>query len=150
MRFSALPPFDTSKRIDQSLPVSTAYNTQWLSWISSQPLNPKSGYGWILSFSREEQQLVFSIDHCQFLCYVVLKIFFKEVINSTENESCLCLYFMKTIVFWVIQSDNHMSCVPENLLMCFWTCFKVLISWDNRGECPNFFYFYSTTQHVQG
>nr|XP_022286732.1 uncharacterized protein LOC111099656 [Crassostrea virginica] len=79
------------------------------------------------------------MNHCQFLCYGLLKIFLKEVINSTENESCLCSYFMKTVVFWVIQNDNHMAWVPENLLMCFWTCFKLLISWVHRGECPNFF-----------
>ncbi|XP_078337031.1 uncharacterized protein LOC111099656 isoform X1 [Crassostrea virginica] len=79
------------------------------------------------------------MNHCQFLCYGLLKIFLKEIINSNENESCLCSYFMKTLVFWVIQNDNHLAWVPENLLMCFWTCFKLLISWVNRGECPNFF-----------
>ena len=46
---------------------------------------------------------------------------------------------MKTIAFWVIQNDNHLAWVPENILMCFWTCFQLLISWVNRGECPNFF-----------
>ena len=75
----------------------------------------------------------------QFLFYLLFKIFLKEVINSNGNESCSCFYFMKTIVFCVIQNDNHMAWVPENLLMCFWTCFKLLISWVNRGESPNFF-----------
>ncbi|XP_078336954.1 cyclic GMP-AMP synthase-like receptor 1 [Crassostrea virginica] len=107
--------------------------------ISSSLLNPESGCDWRMSFSRAEQQLVNSMNHCQFLCYGLLKLFLKEVINSTENESCLCSYFMKTVVFWVIQNDNHMAWVPENLLMCFWTCFKLLISWVHRGECPNFF-----------
>ncbi|XP_078337005.1 uncharacterized protein LOC144626588 [Crassostrea virginica] len=107
--------------------------------ISSSPLNPRSGWEWRISFSRAEQQLVYSMNHCQFLCYGLLKIFLKEVINSTENESCLCSYFMKTLVFWVIQNDNHLTWVPDNLLVCFWTCFKLLISWVNRGECPNFF-----------
>ena len=32
---------------------------------------------------------------------------------------------MKTLVFWVIQNDNHMTWVPENLSMCFWTFFKL-------------------------
>ena len=79
------------------------------------------------------------MNHCQFLCYGLLKIYLKEVINSTENESCLCLYFMKTVVLWVIQNDTHLAWVPENLLMCFLACFKLLISWVHRGECPNFF-----------
>nr|XP_022286728.1 uncharacterized protein LOC111099655 isoform X1 [Crassostrea virginica]XP_022286729.1 uncharacterized protein LOC111099655 isoform X1 [Crassostrea virginica] len=107
--------------------------------ISSSPLNPERGCEWRMSFSRAEQMLISSMNHCQFLCYGLLKIFLKEVINSTENESCLCSYFMKTVVFWVIQNDNHLSWVPENLLVCFWTCFKLLISWVNLGECPNFF-----------
>ena len=107
--------------------------------ISSSPLKPDSDCEWLISFSRAEQQLVYSMNHCQFLCYGLLKIFLKEVINSTENESCLCSYFMKTVVFWVIQNDNHLTWVPENMLMCFWTCFKLLISWVYRGECPNFF-----------
>ena len=46
---------------------------------------------------------------------------------------------MKTIVFWVIQNDSLMEWVPGYLLMCFWTCFKLMISWVYRGECPNFF-----------
>ena len=107
--------------------------------ISSSPLNSESGCEWRISFSGAEQKLVSSMNHCQFLCYGLLKIFLKEVINSTENESCLCSYFMKTVVFWVIQNDNHLTWVPENLLVCFWTCVKLLISWVYRGECPNFF-----------
>ena len=107
--------------------------------IGSSPLNPESSCEWRISFSRAEQQLVSSMNHCQFLCYGLLKIFLKEVINSNENKSCLCSYFMKTVVFWVIQNDNHLAWVPDNLLVCFWKCFKLLMSWVNRGECPNFF-----------
>ena len=107
--------------------------------ISSSPLNPESGFEWRISFSRAEQILVSSMNHCQFLCYGLLKIYLKEVINTNENETCLCSYFMKTIVFWVIQNHNHIAWVPDNLLECFWICFKWLLSWVNRGECPNFF-----------
>ena len=45
---------------------------------------------------------------------------------------------MKTIMFWVIQNDSRINGAPENLLTCFWTCFKLLVSWVYRGECPNF------------
>ena len=46
---------------------------------------------------------------------------------------------MKTILFWVVQCDRSLHWVPCNLLSCFWTCFKVLLSWVYKGECPNFF-----------
>ena len=95
---------------------------------------------WRISFSRAEQKLVYSMNHCQFLCYGLLKVFLKEIIDiEPNNPSCLCSYFMKTILFWVIQCDSSLHWVPSNLLFCFWSCFKVLLSWVYKGECPNFF-----------
>ncbi|XP_078316744.1 uncharacterized protein LOC111101641 [Crassostrea virginica] len=95
---------------------------------------------WRISFSWAEQKLVYSMNHCQFLCYGLLKIFLKEVIDvDPNNPSCLCSYFMKTILFWVVQCDRSLHWVPCNLLICFWTCFKLIISWVYKGECPNFF-----------
>ncbi|XP_078327863.1 uncharacterized protein LOC144623337 [Crassostrea virginica] len=105
----------------------------------SSLLNLGNDCEWRISFSRAEQILVYSMNHCQFLCYGLLKIYLKEVINTNENEACLCSYFMKTIVFWVIQNHKHLAWVPENLLECLWICFKLLLSLVNRGECPNFF-----------
>ncbi|XP_078337562.1 uncharacterized protein LOC144626698 [Crassostrea virginica] len=99
---------------------------------------PERDREWRVSFSGAEQKLVYSMNHCQFLCYGLLKIFLKEVIDQ-NNPSCLCSYFMKTIMFWVIQCDSSLHWVPCNLLSCFWTCFKVLLSWVYKGECPNFF-----------
>lgn len=108
--------------------------------ISSAPSNPEKDIEWRVSFSRAEQKLVYSINHCQFLCYGLLKLFLKEVINAGTNDPSLCTYFMKTVLFWVIQNDRCLDWVPCNLLMSFWACFKLLISWVYKGECPNFFY----------
>lgn len=107
--------------------------------INSSTSNLKRDCEWRLSFSGAERIIVYSFNHCQFLCYGLLKIFLTEIINEGKRDSCLCSYFMKTVVFWVIQNDTFMKWVPSNLLMCFWTCFKLLISWVYRGECPNFF-----------
>nr|XP_022288208.1 uncharacterized protein LOC111100529 [Crassostrea virginica]XP_022288209.1 uncharacterized protein LOC111100529 [Crassostrea virginica]XP_022288210.1 uncharacterized protein LOC111100529 [Crassostrea virginica]XP_022288211.1 uncharacterized protein LOC111100529 [Crassostrea virginica] len=101
---------------------------------------PESDNEWRISFSGAEQKLIYSMNHCQFLCYGLLKVFLKEIIDiDPNNPSCLCSYFMKTILFWVIQCDRSLHWVPCNLLSCFWTCFKVLLSWVYKGECPNFF-----------
>ena len=107
--------------------------------ISSVPSDREKEIEWRISFSGSEQKLVCSMNHCQFLCYGLLKIFLKEVINAEVNNPCLCSYFMKTIMFWVIQSNSSRQWCPSELLQFFWTCFKLLLSWVYKGECPNFF-----------
>ncbi|XP_062582351.1 uncharacterized protein LOC134244092 [Saccostrea cucullata] len=92
---------------------------------------------WRLSFSQAEQQLVCTMNHTQFLCYGLLKIFLKEIINCRENE-LLCSYYMKTTMFWMMQSGQVTWC-PTNLLDCFWNCLKYLIHCVYCGVFPNFF-----------
>lgn len=101
--------------------------------------SPEEYLEWRLSFSDAEQKLVYSFNHCQFICYGILKIFLKEVINEQSSSPILCSYFIKTVLFWVIQNDKTLNWTPENLLCCFWNCFKLLIHWVNTGCCPNFF-----------
>uniref|UniRef100_K1Q079 Uncharacterized protein n=1 Tax=Magallana gigas TaxID=29159 RepID=K1Q079_MAGGI len=93
---------------------------------------------WRLSFSQAEQKLVYSMSHTQFLCYGLLKIFLKEVVNHGIEEPFLCSYFVKTTMFWLIQIGNITWC-PHNLLDCFWKCFKCLLHCVYRGVFPNFF-----------
>ncbi|XP_062613010.1 uncharacterized protein LOC134274796 [Saccostrea cucullata] len=77
------------------------------------------------------------MNHAQFLCYGLLKIFLKEVINCGEDE-LLCSYYMKTTMFWMMQLGQVRWC-PNNLLDCFWSCFKYLLHCVYRGVFPNFF-----------
>ena len=107
--------------------------------ISSLPLDPERDSEWRISFSGAEHKLVHSMNHCQFICYGMLKIFLTEVINTDISDPCLCSYFIKTLMFWAIQLHSPIKWKPCNLLSCFWTCFKLLISWVYKGECPNFF-----------
>ncbi|XP_061190188.1 uncharacterized protein LOC133198050 [Saccostrea echinata] len=100
---------------------------------------PENGEEWRISFSQAEQKLVYSMNHSQFLCYGLFKVFLKEVINFQENEPILCSYFIKTIVFWVIQTNNSLIWTPDSLLNCFWECLKLLIFCVHIGNCPNFF-----------
>ncbi|XP_062575554.1 uncharacterized protein LOC134237486 [Saccostrea cucullata] len=100
---------------------------------------PENELEWRISFSKAEQKIVYSMNHCQFLCYGLFKIFLKEIIDSQNDASPLCSYFIKTCVFWVIQNDKALKWTPYNLLSCFWKCFQLLIYWVHIGECPNFF-----------
>ncbi|XP_062599369.1 uncharacterized protein LOC134260853 isoform X2 [Saccostrea cucullata] len=104
--------------------------------IGSKPENEDE---WRISFSQAEKKLVCEMNHSQFLCYGLLKILLKEVINSQLNSPVLCSYFVKTILFWVIQNNKSLIWTPNCLLSCFWKCFKLLIYWVRIGECPNFF-----------
>jgi hypothetical protein len=81
------------------------------------------------------------MNHCQFLTYGLLKLFLKEVLNNgvSDDEKLLCSYHMKTAVFWMIQQNTIPNWCPQNLLKCFWYCFKLILKWVYEGVCPNFF-----------
>ena len=94
---------------------------------------------WRLSFSLAETKLIHNMNHTQFLCYGLLKIFLKEFINSNKGvDGLLCSYYLKTAVFWEI-IDNTEQWIPATFLRYFWRCLKRLIQWINEEYCPNFF-----------
>ncbi|XP_061179624.1 uncharacterized protein LOC133188268 [Saccostrea echinata] len=105
--------------------------------IGSKGVSTSNELEWRLSFSLAEQQLVCTMNHTQFLCYGLLKIFLKEVINY-RKEPLLCSYYMKTTTFWIMQLRHGRWC-PNNLLDCFWRCFKYLLHCVYRGLFHNFF-----------
>ncbi|XP_061166087.1 uncharacterized protein LOC133175007 [Saccostrea echinata] len=96
---------------------------------------------WRISFSQAEQKLMHVMNHCQFLTYGLLKLFLTEIINKGlgDDDKLLCSYHMKTAVFWVIQQNTIPHWCPQNLLGCFWVCFKLIFKWVYEGICPNFF-----------
>ncbi|XP_062571250.1 uncharacterized protein LOC134233295 [Saccostrea cucullata] len=96
---------------------------------------------WRISISLAEQKLVYSMNHCQFLTYGLLKLLLKESINDglSDEDKLLCSYHMKTAVFWAIQQNTIPHWHPQNLLQCFWFCFKLILKWVYEGVCPNFF-----------
>lgn len=93
---------------------------------------------WRLSFCQADQKLVTSMNHTQFLCYELLKVFLKDVVNFNIANPFLCSYFIKTTMFWLIQL-GHISWCPSNFLDCIWNCLKHLIQCVYKGVLPNFF-----------
>ncbi|XP_063416235.1 uncharacterized protein LOC134697879 [Mytilus trossulus] len=71
----------------------------------------KEDLEWRISFSVAEKFLIYTFTHTQLLCYALMKIILKDVINKKEflseenirenSPDLLCSYFLKTIVFWV-------------------------------------------------
>ncbi|XP_071150507.1 uncharacterized protein [Mytilus edulis] len=95
---------------------------------------------WRLSFSLAEKLLVHSFNHCQLLCYALLKIFLREIINN-ENifNKELCSYYMKTILFWILEEVDHSYWTKENLLRCFRLCIQRLHYFVWSFYIPNYF-----------
>ena len=94
---------------------------------------------WRMSFSLAEKRLIHSMNHTQLLCYALLKLFLKEVIDTNEEiKGLLCSYFMKSALFWEITSSPN-PWNPSSLLSCFWKCFRRILQWLSCSYCPNFF-----------
>ena len=94
---------------------------------------------WRMSFSLAEKKLIHAMNHTQFLCYGLLKIFLKEAIDvNPDVKGLLCSYFLKTALFWEITASSN-QWNPSTLLSCFWNCFRRLLCWVSCSYCPNFF-----------
>lgn len=81
-------------------------------------------FEWRFSFSLSEKKLlVHSFNHTQMLCYALLKSWLKEILN-TDNilNNRLCSYFVKTVLFWILEEDENLNWLPQNLLHCFLVC----------------------------
>ncbi|KAK3099858.1 hypothetical protein FSP39_010842 [Pinctada imbricata] len=108
-----------------------------------QLINDNADLEWRISFSLAEKKLVYSMNHCQFLCYGLMKIFLNEVLKEipktkTETGNVLCSYFMKTAVFWEI-SEYVNDWTNQTFLNKFLNVFRRIIKWVEDGYCPNFF-----------
>lgn len=113
--------------------------------IGSKRESDESELEWRLSFSQADQKIVYTMNHSQFMCYGVLKIFLKEVICFENQDSLIYSYYLKNILFWEIQNnpDSSFWC-PQNLLSCFGVCLKRLCWCVLDSNCPNFCLFQKT------
>lgn len=84
--------------------------------------DPNLEMEWRLSFVLAEQILVRAMNHCQFMCYALLKVFLQEVLNkdAIKEDQKISSYFLKTAMFWCIQSDAKYNWSRENFFECFW------------------------------
>ncbi|XP_071142279.1 uncharacterized protein [Mytilus edulis] len=95
---------------------------------------------WRLSFSVAEKQLVHSFNFTQLLCYCLLKLTLKLIINTNKHvEGLLCSYFLKTALFWVSEEVDIDTFQISKLFVCFSHCLNKLISWVKKCYCPNYF-----------
>ncbi|VDI02882.1 Hypothetical predicted protein, partial [Mytilus galloprovincialis] len=102
--------------------------------------SPKEELQWRTSFSIGEKLLVYTFSHTQLLCYVLMKILLKDVIDTDLNcKELLCSYFMKTILFWISEELPTTIWVPAKLISNFMRCVKRLIYCVENSICPHYF-----------
>ncbi|XP_052081102.1 uncharacterized protein LOC127719119 [Mytilus californianus] len=107
---------------------------------SKSPPSEENNSEWRFSFSLTEKLLVHSFNHSQLLCYALLKIFLKEIIDKVNIfNKLLCSYYMKTVLFWVSEEVECSYWVPENLLRCFSLCLQRLHYFVLCNYIPNYF-----------
>ncbi|VDI68065.1 Hypothetical predicted protein [Mytilus galloprovincialis] len=83
---------------------------------------------WRISFSVAEKCLIYSFSHTQLLCYALLKILLKEIVEEHEDlKGLLCSYFLKTLIFWISEESDPSIWKPDNIIQCFMACLKRLI-----------------------
>ncbi|XP_052078057.1 uncharacterized protein LOC127715997 isoform X1 [Mytilus californianus] len=100
----------------------------------------KEDLEWRISFSVGERLLIYAFTHTQLLCYALMKILLKDVIeNDLESKDMLCTYFMKTILFWISEEVPLTTWHPANLISNFIKCMKRLTYCVENSDCPHYF-----------
>ena len=94
---------------------------------------------WRLSLSHQERLLVSQFSLVQHKCYILLKLWKKDVLPSWIGQESLSSYHCKTCMFYMIENTPGDFWRPENLLGCFVACLKLFLFWTTNGICPNYF-----------
>ncbi|XP_071127411.1 uncharacterized protein [Mytilus edulis] len=102
--------------------------------------SPHEKLEWRMSFSVGEKFLTYTFSHTQLLCYAMMKILLKDIINTDSRCSdLLCSYYLKTILFWISEELHPSSWTPGKLIKCFMRCFHRLIYCIEYSVCPHYF-----------
>ena len=95
---------------------------------------------WRISFSVGEKLLIYSFTQTQLLCYALMKILIKDVVNRDSRcKDLICSFYIKNIIFWVSEETSLSIWRPENLISCFMRCLRRLIYCLEYGICLHYF-----------
>jgi tetratricopeptide (TPR) repeat protein len=95
---------------------------------------------WRISFSVSEKILIYSFTQTQLLCYALMKILIKDVVNRDSRcKDLICSFYIKNIIFWISEETSLSIWRPENLISCFMSCLRRLIYCLEYGICLHFF-----------
>jgi tetratricopeptide (TPR) repeat protein len=95
---------------------------------------------WRISFSVGEKILIYSFTQTQLLCYALMKILIKDVVNRDSRcKDLICSFYIKNIIFWVSEETSLSIWRPENFISCFMSCLRRLIYCLEYGICLHYF-----------
>lgn len=90
---------------------------------------------WRMSFSLQERKLMLSLTDVQHKCYIVLKMFNRNIIKLNDVTS----YHWKTCLFYMIEENDKNIWKKQLLFYCVKLCIKQMLEWVTCGFCPNYF-----------
>ena len=94
---------------------------------------------WRLSLSHQERLLVSRFSSVQHKCYILLKVWKKDILPLWIGQESLSSYHCKTCMFYMIENTHSNFWRPDNLLVCFVACLKQFLFWTTNGILPNYF-----------
>ena len=103
------------------------------------PASDEQQFQWRISFSHQERLLVTQFNSVQLKCYILLKIFKKELVKQYIKEDTLTSYHLKTCMLYILENTPSELWVPENLVGCLIMCLRQIHLWIRDEKIPNYF-----------
>ena len=103
------------------------------------PQSDEQHLEWRYSLSHQERLLVSQFNSVQHKCYMLLKLWKKDILPSWIGQDSLSSYHCKTSMFYMIENTPSDFWRPDNLLGCFVACLRLFLLWTTNNICPNYF-----------
>ena len=103
--------------------------------------SPNDDTQWRFSFSQAEVILIHSWTDVQKYIYHILRLIKSEVVKACggSDETVLCTYFFKTLMFWECERKPKEFWEDENVEKSVSELLCIMIEWLIDGCCPNYF-----------
>src|SRR6218665_3448865 len=103
--------------------------------------SPEDDTQWRFSFSQAEVILIHSWTDVQKYIYHILRLIKSQVTMARggSEETVLCTYFFKTLMFWECERKPKEFWNDETVENCVRELLCILIGWLIDGRCPNYF-----------
>lgn len=93
---------------------------------------------WRLSFSNQEAKLFDSFNECQAKVYYLLRSFYVRYLKE-KLQGVLTSYHIKTVMFWMLEKEEHSFWSEESTLEIFFRVLRKLLEFTKDGFCPHYF-----------
>jgi len=103
--------------------------------------NPNDHTQWRFSFSKAEIILIHTWTDVQKYIYHILRLIKSEVVKACggSDETIICTYFFKTLMFWECERQSKEFWDDENVEKSVSELLCIMIGWLIDGCCTNYF-----------